>query len=212
MLALNAALPFLTFRLLTAAGVPTLTALCLVAVFPVLGIVSSWRRTRRLNAIGGTSLLVIILGLAAALVSGDPRVILAKESLISGGWSAACLVSLTGLGGIRPLMFYLARQLATGGDPEGMARVETLWAHAQFRRLTRQVTAVWAVVYFGEAVARVIMALTLPADLVLAISPLLLGGVTLLMAVWTIRRARRARQQLAAAAAVQPVPQQTGPP
>jgi hypothetical protein len=173
------------------------TALSLVAVLPILSIGSTWLRTRRLNAIGGVSLLVILLGVAASLITGDPRIVLGRESLISAGWSVACLVSLTGVRGIRPLMFYMARQMGSGGDPGRMAAFDRMWAHGSFRLGMARITAVWAVIYLVEAVTRVIMVLTLPAATVLAVSPILLGGVTVLTGVWTIGYSRGIRQQVA---------------
>jgi hypothetical protein len=41
-----------------------------------------------------------------------------RESLVTGLFGIACLISLSSLSMRRPLMFYLGRSFATSGDPE----------------------------------------------------------------------------------------------
>jgi hypothetical protein len=188
-LLLYGAVPWLGYHLLTARHVPTLTALCLLAVVPALGIVIEWARTRSVNVIGGLSLATILLGVAGALVTGDPRVILAHGSLLSGALGLACLVSVTGIGGLRPLPLLLLREPGTG-DREQRLR------SPGFQRLVRRLTLLWGVALVGEALLRVLIAFQLPASAVLAISPLLLPVVVVLMAglsVGLIHRSHHAR-------------------
>src|SRR5262252_2475647 len=79
-LLVNAVAPFAAYQILTSLGVSGVSALASSAVFPVLGIGWSFARTRRPDIIGVVSLTFILVGVAASLLSGDPRFVLVKDS------------------------------------------------------------------------------------------------------------------------------------
>lgn len=184
---INGVLPYVGFRVLTARGVPTVQALVVTAVFPVLGIVVGWGRTNHLDGLSVIALVLIGVGVLASLISGSVRFYLIKESVMTGLWGLACLVSLLLP---RPLMFYFGRQFSSGGDPARAAYYSSLWRYPLFRRGNRIITAVWGMAYLAEALLRVLFAFTLPPSTVLAISPVMVLAVTVLLIVWTMRYAR----------------------
>jgi len=201
-LLVNAAAPLVAYQLLTGNGVQPVQALQTAAVFPIVGIARGYMRTRRADIIGVVSLVFIVLGVAASLVSGDTRFILIKESLLTGVFG---LVFLGSLLLPRPLMFYFGRQFAGGGDPERTAAFEAMWQYPRFRSVNRTMTVVWGVAYLIEAAARVGLSFVLPIPQFLLISPLLAIGVTLGLISWTMayarRNARRGTERLAAVSA-----------
>jgi len=182
-LLINAVAPFVTYQLLSRLGVPTLTVLALTSVFPFGGLALAWARNRRLDGIGLVTLVVIAIGLAALILSHDPRLFLVNVSFSTGAFGAVCLASL---GLRRPLMFYFGRQLSGGDDPLRLAEYDGLWRSATFRRTLRVVTVTWGVGYLVEAAARALIAWTQPAGLVLIVSPLLAYAVFGLLLVWSM--------------------------
>jgi hypothetical protein len=57
------------------------------------------------------------------------------------------------------------------------------------------ITVVWGVAYAGEFILRIILVYTLPIAVVLAVSPIILGGLTILTMAWTFAYARRAARR-----------------
>ena len=79
-----------------------------------------------------------------------------------------------------------------GNDPAKMAQFNAQWQYPYARFVHRLITIVWGVAYVGEFMLRVILVYTLPAALVLALSPILLGGITIVTILWTFAYARHA--------------------
>jgi hypothetical protein len=187
-LLVNAAAPFVAYQVLTGNGVEPTQALQTSAVFPIVGIARGYVRTRRADIIGVVSLVFIVAGVLASLISGDPRFVLIKESLLTGVFGVVCLASLLLP---RPLMFYFGRQFASGGDPERAAAFEAMWQYPRFRSVNRTITLVWGVAYLVEAAVRVSLSYVLPIPEFLLVSPILAIGVTVALISWTMAYARR---------------------
>jgi intracellular septation protein A len=200
-LVVNALCPWLAFQVLSRAGVATVPALCATAVFPIGATLVSWVRTRSPDGIGIISLVFIAVGVASSLISGDVRFFLVKESFFTG------LFGLVWLGSLllsRPLMFVVAGQFSTGGDPQRRAWWSGLWQYPRFRQVMRLMTAVWGVAYLVEASIRVAFALLLPPAAVITLSPILGIGVTLGLIYWTTAYGRRESRRAEEPAAAQP--------
>src|SRR5947208_1746171 len=169
-LLVSAAAPFVAYQVLTGNGMASSQALIVSAVFPALGVAWGLARTRRPDIVGLVSFVFIVVGVAASLISGDPRFVLIKESLLTGVFGLACLVTLLLP---RPLMFYFGRQFAGGGDPVRAAAFESMWQYERFRAVNRNMTVVWGVAYLVEAAVRVVLSFLMPIPVFLVISPIL---------------------------------------
>jgi hypothetical protein len=198
-LLIDVAAPIAVFQGATALGVPTLWALAAGGLPPFLNNLRTWIRSRRLEPLGILVMTFLVIGTAASLITGDVFYSLIKESFLTG---AAGLVFFVSLFARRPLMFYITRQFVAGDDAARVAWWNGLWDFPRFRAGMRRVTAVWAVVYMAEALARVGLALNLPAAEVVTISPIMGFGVTILLIIWTrshmMAVRRRAQTQAAA--------------
>lgn len=120
--------------------------------------------------------VLLFASFVVVLLPGDPRFLLAKDALVTAGvgsWFAASLRFAD-----RPLAYQFARPMTEGrlGWP---GEWERLWAeHAWFRRMWRTSSVIWAAGTLLDAVARVLMAYLLPADLVPGLN-LLMWGATI---------------------------------
>jgi hypothetical protein len=191
-LVVSFALPLLAVQVLQRHGVSLVNALAISAVFPAGQSAFAWLRTRRLDALGAISLVFIVLSVAASLISGDARFALVKESLLTGLFGLICLGSLLAP---KPLMFFVGRQFATGGDAALSAEWDSRWQYPFFRRVQRTITAVWGGAYVLEAVTRVVVAYTAPPATTLIVSPLLGILATVVCITFTIRYARWAAER-----------------
>ena len=197
---LNAVAPYVLFQYLTAPerNVSVIVALSATAVFPVFGIAFAWIRTHHLDALGTISLVFIVIGLLTNLLFQDPSVFLIKESFITGALGLVCLLSLVVTR--RPVMFYFGRYFVSSGERERMLAFDGLWQYPYFRTSQRIITAVWGAVYLAEALIRVALVAILGTSKegvakILAISPILLGTVTIATVGWTMWYARHAAQK-----------------
>ncbi|MGO8977602.1 MAG: VC0807 family protein [Steroidobacteraceae bacterium] len=181
--ALNASIPtacyFLSKRFVSSSEV---TALIAATIFPILKSIYDLLRQRELNPVTVTVLLGIVTSLFAFFLGGDPRVLLIRESLFTGVFGIFCLISLALP---RPVMFYFARHLIAGKDPRRRAEFDARSQERRFLRGHRLITAVWGLAYIGEFAIRTILVFSVPAPVVLAVSPIMMGLVTIAAIVWT---------------------------
>ncbi|MFE9428322.1 VC0807 family protein [Kitasatospora sp. NPDC006697] len=164
-------IPIALYYGLRAAGVSVFAALLAGALLPTLTTAVQWVRTRSLEGMAGFVAGTMLLGLAAALVSGSPRFMLAKD-----GWltAVAGLWFLISIRAERPLLFHGGRPLLEGRFRSDGTSWDVLWEREPaFRRIWRVSTAIWGVAMLLDAVARVVMAYALPVDLVPGLGALL---------------------------------------
>ncbi|MEO8953439.1 MAG: VC0807 family protein [Ktedonobacteraceae bacterium] len=186
---INGAVPLAIYLILKHYNYSDLIALSASVLFPVIGSVISIVRQHTLDLIAAIALVGIAVSIIAVFLGGDPKLLLIRESFVTGALGIACFVSLLFP---RPLMFYFGRYFATANDPTKRAKYNELWRYPYFRFVNRVITVVWGVSYAGEFILRVILVYTLPTAVVLAVSPIILGGITILTIVWTFAYARRA--------------------
>jgi hypothetical protein len=172
-------LPVIGYALLRPHVSSDAIGLAIVLVFPVAEIVVERLRHGRLEPVGMIALVGISLGLIGAVVfNGDATLLKVRESIITGVFGVICLASLLAS---RPMMFYLGRTFATGGDPQRVAEFNEVWDLPTVPRRFRVVTAVWGVGLVGEAVFRTVLALSIPTQTFLVISQIVnwtvLGGL-----------------------------------
>jgi hypothetical protein len=171
-------------------------ALIVAAAAPVLLNVISFVRKRTLDVFGVFILAGIVLAVAAALLGGSPKIILIRDSFISGATGIIFLVSLLYR---RPLIYYFSMHFGAGDDPERRAEWAQNWTFPYFRYIMRLMTAVWGIATIVEAFARGYLVLRLPTQTFLAVSPFvqygILGG-TIAWTIWYARHARRVAEQM----------------
>jgi len=189
---LDIALPFLAAVVLLRVGTAPISAYAAASLFPAASVVASWLGRHSLDFIGIGVLVGIAGSLLLALLTADPRFGLVRAAPAFALFGLACLVSLPTR---RPLMFFVARAFATGGDPERVTAWNARLAVPAFRAVMRRLTAVWGAGALTHAVLGTAAAFLLPASTALIVEPVM--GVTILAALlaWTRSVQRRAANQ-----------------
>lgn len=177
-------------------------ALLVASIFPTLKSVYGLLRRRTLDPISAVILLGLVVGLAVLFLGGGPKLLLIRESLFTGFFGLACLISLSCR---RPLFFFFGRYAAAGSDPAKLAWYDGLWQQGGFRRMYRIITLVWGLVLVGEFALRLVLIYTVSPAMVLAVSPVALGAVSLLAGLWTAKYAARSGKALASARTSAPI-------
>lgn len=166
---LDTAAPLALFYGLRWAGVNQWLALILSGIVPVVTLSYRLITERRLSLLAIFTLTVLAAGTAVGLVTGDPRLLLARESYLTG---------LVGLWIILTLWF--ARPfLLSATLPLLSEETARTWEHdwesdPTFRRVMRIMTITWGAAFLLDAASRIVMAYTMPVDLVPLLSVLLL--------------------------------------
>lgn len=187
---INVVLPWLTVQLLTHSwGIETVPAFAAASLFPIGQIVASWVHYRRLEVIGLAALFAILTNIAIAFATNDVRFALLKGSPAFGLFGLACFVSLRGR---RPLMFFVSRYFAAGGDDAKAAAWTARLAQDGFRRSMRRLTVIWGTACVVEAALCVCAAFLLLPDIAVVVEPVLgIGTITGLLAWTTVYVQRR---------------------
>ncbi|WNM29368.1 VC0807 family protein [Streptomyces sp. Li-HN-5-11] len=159
-------------------GMSTPAALGWSSVVPALRTVFGVVRERKVNAFAALILFVNVVSLVLSFVSGDPRLMLAKDSGISSAIGIGILVSVA-LG--RPMMTAAMKPWLVKGDAER----EAAWARlaagsAAFRRAEKIFSLVWGTVLLVECVVRIVGAYTVPVDTMVWLGTVILAVAMLL--------------------------------
>lgn len=169
------------------------TALLFATLFPVAESAWGLLRERQMDPIAVMVLLGILTDAAALSLGGSPRLLLIRESLVTGMFGVACFVSLLLR---RPLMFYFGRYFMAGADREKRARFDASWEIPAVRHGNRLVTLVWGAVFTGELALRIALVYRLSPAAVLVISPLVMGVLTVATIIWSLAYARKMRARV----------------
>lgn len=189
-LGVSLVLPLIAIQALLHRGVSPVIALAIAAIFPLGEMVYEATQTKRLGVIAIVSFIGIVVGFGLSFATGDAIFALLKDSLFT------CVFGLLFLGSLataRPLIYRLNLDLA-GADPVARAASEALWERPAARQAFRLMTLVWGMGLLFEAVARVVVAFTLPLASATAASPVIAVVVIGCLLAWTVlyARARRA--------------------
>ena len=182
-MAVNFLLPWLAYRF-TLPHLGETGALIASAVPPIVWSLIELARFRRVDALSVMVVAGIVLSVAAMAFGGSPRMLLLRESLVSGAVGVVFLLSLPMR---RPLIFYLARATVAREMAGGAAHFEALWRERPaLASSMRLMTLVWGIGLTGETALRAWMALTWPIERFLVVSPFIGYGIYSGLALWTL--------------------------
>ena len=201
---LNIVAPIVVYDVLSARGVADVPALLLSGIPPVIELLATIAIARRVDEFSVFVIILLILSVLVALVSGDARLLLLRESAVTGLFALVLLASLLAP---RPLMFYFGRRFATDGSRDQVAWWNGLWQYPGFRRTQYGITTMWGVTLLVEAVVRIVLTYRLPVATMVVVNNVLptalLAALVLATVVWG-QRARRAGSARRAGAADAP--------
>lgn len=179
-------LPVLGYYALHLAGVNDFVALLVASLLAAARIVWVAVRERELNPFATVMLVVFGIGLVLALVSGDPRFLLLKNSIVTG------VIGLVFLG---TTLFGTPLTLAAAQSFQPARKAEIRHAYdtdADVRRGHRVSSTVWGVGLVLEALIRVPLVFLLPIDVMVALGEVMTIAVIALLIAWNVWYIKRA--------------------
>jgi hypothetical protein len=162
-LAIDVAIPVGTYYLLHAGlGLSLWLSLALSSVVPALRTAFGLVAERKLNVLAMLILVVNLAGIAVSFATGDPRMMIAKDSVVSSVIAIAILISVALR---RPLMSAGLKPWVTRGAADRTAAWDRLAATSSaFRKLELLFSTIWGLALLAECVARLVGAFALPVS------------------------------------------------
>lgn len=150
----NVGIPVGTYLVASGSGVPPVWALVVAAAASLVVTLVRWAVTRTIATLGVLVLVRFLLGVAVAVVTGDARLEIVKDLVITG---LIGVVAVLTTGMRRPLIARIRRDLS--GDPDGFDRD---WRQPGFRSLHRRLTGMWGAGLVGWLVVGTLLTYSLP--------------------------------------------------
>ncbi|WP_210602885.1 VC0807 family protein [Brevibacterium oceani] len=161
--------PLAVFYGLRALGVGPWFALVTGTVITAIEVISTAVTRRRLDTVSITVLVILVISAGSSLATGDARLLLVRNAAGTALIGAWLLITLCLK---RPLLFDGARMLQSA---DARKQWDRRWQESNvFRRALRVLTGAWGAGFLVDAVARLVLAMTLPVDLVPLLDNLLL--------------------------------------
>ncbi|MFD4791558.1 VC0807 family protein [Streptomyces sp. NPDC058459] len=180
----NVGVPVGSYLLLTLLGWQPVWALVGASGVSVLILGGQYLRRHQLTALGVLVLVRFALGVAVAVITGDARLELAKDFVITSAIGGFAVLSLLLR---RPLIARIRRDLS--GDP---GQFDLRWARDRgFRQVHRRLTLVWAAGLVTEGAVAVLLIYTLPLTAAVVVTNILAPATLLALISLTEWRARR---------------------
>jgi hypothetical protein len=192
--------PFLVYQL-AAGHMSETAALMLSSAPPIVWSIGQLIWSRKVDVVSLLVITGIALSLMAALLGGSPRLLLVRESFVTG------IIGLIFLGSLlfpKPLVFHIAKATVT---KQGMSE-ETFasgWSIPGFRFTFYLMTTIWGAGLLVEATLKIILAFTMPIGPFLVVSPIISYGIYFGLLGWSLwygNRRRKAGERLAAASKI----------
>jgi hypothetical protein len=188
-LLVNGVAPFVVYTLVHT-HLSQLHALMLTALVPLADGVVGLVRQRRINAFGALVFLSLLLSSLLVLVGGSPRLILVRESALSGVFGVLMLLSLFWP---QPLVYYLARHFVAPSASAGWHTFQRTASSPRFRSFLRLLTVIWGLVTVLDAGLNTFLAFHLPVGTFLAVTPVARYSMMGCTFIWTLVHAHRGR-------------------
>jgi len=190
-------------------GASNFTGYLVASIGPLLGMVIALLRTRKIDGVAIIILINLLISAAVTLIgTHDAKALLLKDSLVTGAFGAAILISAIPIFP-KPLMFFFGMKFATDGTREGTAWWYGLWdRYPTFRSGQRFVNNVWGVGFLTEAAVKAACVYLLPFGAAYAVNQIapfvLLAGLITFSIRFGMRQRREGeeRQRAAMAGAV----------
>lgn len=139
------------------------------SLVPTISNIFNFVRRRSFDVVGIIVLLGLLVGLAPAAFGGSQRLLLLRESFVTGLLGLILILSAVLH---RPLAYYVIREFLLANEALPHERWDVLWQSGFFRHTIRGITLGWGALLLGEFVMRAFMALRMNIAFVLGAGPI----------------------------------------
>ncbi|WP_413303757.1 VC0807 family protein [Bacillus sp. 1P10SD] len=189
---INGLLPVIVYNLLLD-HFSSFVSLLLATMVPLLDNLYHIMKHRKADAFGLFMLTAFVLSLLAFLLGGNEKLILMRESLVTG------ILGLIFIGSLfysKPLIYHFAIRFSSNDESVQKGKFANNWEFSYFRFVIRLMTAVWGIALLGEAVIKTILVYELSISAFLAVSQIIFYSVIGVTILWTVIYRRYAKTRL----------------
>ncbi len=154
---------------------------------PIVWSVVEFARRRKVDALSVIVLGGIGLSLVGFALGGSPRLLLMRESLITGLIGVAFIVSAAIN---RPLIYFLASAAMQRRSADEANEFRANREEPGFRRAMTVMTIVWGCGFVAETCVRATLAFSIPVSRFLVVGPIIGYGTIGMLMLWTFLYAR----------------------
>lgn len=173
-LLIDAVVPLGGYYLLRHYGVGITQALAITSIVPAIRVIWVAVRERSSEPLAVAVLLVTLVSIPIALVSGSPRIMLAKESIGTGPVGLWMIIgALRG----KPAMSEPYRAFLARSGAAAAAWDRRVVEDARFRRGVRMISVLWGAVMVSAFAVHLVLALVLPVDTAVWATGLVIPGM-----------------------------------
>lgn len=168
-------------------------SLLIATLVPLLDNLYHIVKHRKADAFGLFMLTGFVLSLLAFLLGGSEKLILMRESLVTG------ILGLIFIGSLfysKPLIYHFAIRFSSSGESEQKGKFAYNWGIPYFRFVIRLMTAVWGISLLAEAVIKTILVYELSISAFLAVSQIIFYSIIGVTILWTVIYRRYAKTRL----------------
>ena len=191
-LIINGALPVLVYNLLVD-YYSSFISLLIATLIPLGDNLYHIIKYRKADAFGLFMLTGFVLSLLAFVLGGNERLILLRESMVTG---LLGLIFIASLFFAKPLIYHFAIRFSSNGETEKKGQFEKNWEVPYFRLVLRIMTAIWGIALLGEAMVKIILVYELSISTFLAVSQLIFYSVIGAAILFTVVYRRYAKTRL----------------
>ncbi|MGG1399234.1 VC0807 family protein [Bacillus salipaludis] len=189
---INGAIPVLVYNLLLG-HFSSFVSLLLATLIPLGDNLYHLVKFRKADAFGLFMLTGFLLSLAAFVLGGNERLILLRESMVTG------LLGFIFLGSLffaKPLIYHFAIRFSASNEGEKKGQFTKNWEIPYFRFVLRVMTAIWGIALMGEAVVKIVLVYELSISSFLAVSQIIFYCFIGVAILFTIIYRRYAKKRL----------------
>ncbi len=168
-------------------------SLLLATLVPLLDNLYHIVKHKKADAFGLFMLTGFVLSLLAFLLGGSEKLILMRESLVTG------ILGLIFIGSLfysKPLIYHFAIRFSSNDESEQKDKFANNWEFPYFRFVIRLMTAVWGIAMLAEAAIKTILVYELSISAFLAVSQIIFYSVIGVTILWTVIYRRYAKTRL----------------
>jgi uncharacterized membrane protein len=189
---INGAIPWVIYTLLLN-YFSSFVSLLLATLLPLVDNLYHLIKHREADAFGLFMLTGFVLGLLAFLLGGNEKLILLRESMVTG------ILGLIFIGSLffsKPLIYHFAIRFTASNESEKLGQFAKNWEIPYFRFVLRFMTTIWGIALIGEAIVKAILVYELSTSVFLAISQIVFYGFIGAAILFTVVYRRLAKSRL----------------
>lgn len=179
---INGFLTYITYVILSS-YFSNLTSLIIAVLIPILENIFLFVKNKNVDIFGIFMFISILFSIIGLLFGGDEKIILLRESIVTGIMGVIMLFSLMFS---KPIIYYFAIKFTTSDDDKSKSEFNEKWETSIiFRNTMKRLTLMWGLILVIECGVKIYLVYILKTKTILLISPFIFYGSIIMAIIFT---------------------------